>query len=743
MGEPLPWKFDCGERVAVTVLEPLIRRSVLGPMDSAWQPPSWLKPHQIDAARRIRASIKQYGGALLADAVGLGKTYVALAIATTYESTVVTVPAPLLSQWRRITTRLSIRVDFVTHEALSRGHRVPHCQLVVVDEAHRFRNANTRRYDALSRTIAGSRLLLITATPVVNSATDLIHLFRLFSSDNTFALHGVASLESALENRTYAKLAMGTAPAVVARSAHVIEGIADALPRLVEEEVFRPSPVSPDALALLLTQIDSLHFPAIGVAATRDLLRLHLLYRLASSVAACRESVLRHIAYIDRAVRAARRGEALPRQQARRLFGADDDMQLDFNESWSSETGRPLNVKALHEERMRLRVLLHALSVSDRFAPKTERLVELLRPRHDRKTIIFSTAIATVFDIARRLKWRRLAVVSGGQARIASGRIGLDEAFALFAPKSRGFPEPPASKRVFTLIATDMASEGLDLQDADQVIHYDLPWTPLRLEQRVGRIIRLGSEHTTAAVCWFVPPANIEGRLQLEARIAAKARAQLGLHVSATGRVGKASVVNEFLECRERLGTPSSVSQPLHPYFAVVRGPMAAAFAVRWKTDSFDAPELLTFAGSPPALIDDFTVVEEIVESLFTAEPVLTPPHVQLVDAFVATVRKRLASADRGPTNAAIRRLSRLLLSRAVVAGRHRRIEQLRILDAVLDRLKAGVPVGSERNLEDLLHDGGQWKPMATWLKSLPKSLHSTARIQLVAALFGDGLSKG
>ena len=45
------------------------------------------------------------------------------------------------------------------------------------------------------------------------------------------------------------------------------------------------------------------------------------------------------------------------------------------------------------------------------------------------------------------------------------------------------------------LLTTDLASEGVNLQDASVVVHLDLPWTAARLEQRVGRVARLASAH--------------------------------------------------------------------------------------------------------------------------------------------------------------------------------------------------------------------------------------------------------
>ena len=73
------------------------------------------------------------------------------------------------------------------------------------------------------------------------------------------------------------------------------------------------------------------------------------------------------------------------------------------------------------------------------------------------------------------------------------------------------------------LIVTDVAAEGLDLQRTARVVHYDLPWTPMRLEQREGRSVRLGSRHREVEVLRFVPPAALERSLRVEAKLSRKA----------------------------------------------------------------------------------------------------------------------------------------------------------------------------------------------------------------------------
>jgi hypothetical protein len=128
---------------------------------------------------------------------------------------------------------------------------------------------------------------------------------------------------------------------------------------------------------------------------------------------------------------------------------------------------------------------------------------------------------------------------------VAGGPVSRREALGSFAPGGRA--SIPASERIDALVVTDLASEGLDLQDASVLVHLDLPWTPARLEQRVGRIVRPGSPHPLVHIYTMEPPVHAASLLDIRHRLAAKLAAardvlgavmpELGLdpHVTAAG----------------------------------------------------------------------------------------------------------------------------------------------------------------------------------------------------------------
>jgi hypothetical protein len=184
----------------------------LSPPEATDRAPSWLLPEQVRSFRRTLYAVRHFGGALLADPVGSGKTYVALAVAAALNRgpTACLVPATLLDQWAAVAARLGVPITLCSHQQVSRG-RLPERSrgLVVIDESHHFRNQRTRRYAHLAPWLVGRRALLVAATPVVNRAHDLASQILLSVRDDALALDGIISL-GALLSRGCSAPALGS-----------------------------------------------------------------------------------------------------------------------------------------------------------------------------------------------------------------------------------------------------------------------------------------------------------------------------------------------------------------------------------------------------------------------------------------------------------------------------------------------------------------------------------------------------
>jgi len=183
--------------------------------------------------------------------------------------------------------------------------------------------------------------------------------------------------------------------------------------------------------------------------------------------------------------------------------------------------------------------------------------------RDKRKVIIFSYFADTAAWIKQYLETRlaeerelapyrgRMVAVSGTDA--IQG-IGREEAVFGFVPKSSEAPSGADEDRFDILIATDVLAEGVNLQQARHIINYDLPWNPMRLVQRHGRIDRIGSPHKDVYIRCFFPDQRLDALLELEARIRRKlAQAAAAVGVENEVIPGAATGDRVFAETREEI----------------------------------------------------------------------------------------------------------------------------------------------------------------------------------------------
>jgi hypothetical protein len=123
-----------------------------------------------------------------------------------------------------------------------------------------------------------------------------------------------------------------------------------------------------------------------------------------------------------------------------------------------------------------------------------------------------------------------------------------------FAPESSGAPPALREDRFDLMISTDVLAEGMNLQQCRNIINYDLPWNPVRLVQRHGRIDRIGSKHPKVFLRTFFPDDALDRLLNLEERVRrklAQAARSVGVEVAPIehGLVGHQS----FSESRDEI----------------------------------------------------------------------------------------------------------------------------------------------------------------------------------------------
>ena len=173
--------------------------------------PIALADFQHDGYLAAKDILETYGGVLIADPVGYGKTYLALRLLDDYayhlrQKALVICPAQLRDIWWKPKLDIyRIHAHVESQERVSQSDfpvgDYADCDLVIVDESHNFRNPAANRYENLSRllrTDKRKKLVLMTATPINTSVFDLYQQVRLITGnrDDYFAGVGIANLRS-------------------------------------------------------------------------------------------------------------------------------------------------------------------------------------------------------------------------------------------------------------------------------------------------------------------------------------------------------------------------------------------------------------------------------------------------------------------------------------------------------------------------------------------------------------------
>ncbi|MBW8768938.1 MAG: DEAD/DEAH box helicase, partial [Gemmatimonadetes bacterium] len=437
---------------------------------------------------------------LLADDVGTGKTYVALATARHWTRALVVVPASLRPTWEQAMRRAAVSCATTTHEALSRGSTPAGAfDGIVVDESHRFRPASNR-HAALARLASQTPLLLLSATPLQNRTRELAALVALFIGEAAYALDAAALTR------------------------WIVRATADvdrALPAVAPPRWVQPEVNDGDVLEALLALPSPPRAADAGDGGA--LLVLSLVRAWASSRAALLATIRRRRRSLVALEQCHAEGR-VPTTRELASWQGGDAVQLGFPTmlaaTLTDRAAAAEHARAIGAERLALDAVVRAIDCTPDTDAARVRALSDVRSRHgDVAILAFSELASTVraYFAAMRAE-RGVAMLTADEARIASGRLSRAELLARFAPRAQGAPTPHPRERITLLLATDLLSEGVNLQDAAVVVHLDLPWNPARLAQRLGRVRRPGGAAEVASYL-MAPPARSALLLRAELRL--------------------------------------------------------------------------------------------------------------------------------------------------------------------------------------------------------------------------------
>ena len=564
----------------------------------------------IDRAKRI---LDRYHGVLIADSVGLGKTFIAgevlrRVIEQERRRALLIAPATLRDgAWQRFLARhMMFGLEVLSFEQLAADEQLGdgsqkylqfstrEYSLVVIDEAHALRNPDTRRAHALRKLLEGhppKQVLMMSATPVNNTLWDLYHLLNYFvEHDAIFAELGIRSLKARFDTAVRED-PFSLKPDVlfdvldattVRRTRHFVQkwypNDTIALPDGTRQTVQFPKPNVAaayydleDVLPGFFAEVERVLQPAEGEpplklarywpsqfrvkgepekreVALVGLVRSGLLKRFESSARAFALTLQRMVEGHDLFLQGLDRGVVLTSETLAELAEVESD------EEWEAllADGEPIDASEIDVQRLRKAVrkdreLLaqlqrRAASVIASNDPKlallVSELVSILHHaeenglseedvRNRRKVIIFSYFADTVHWIKDHLSDvlaidPRFVEYRGRMTTVTGDEDARKTAVYGFAPKSSDAPPGYAEDRFDILVTTDVLAEGVNLQQAARIINYDLPWNPMRLVQRHGRIDRIGSPHREVWITCVFPDRQLEDLLDLEDRIRRK-----------------------------------------------------------------------------------------------------------------------------------------------------------------------------------------------------------------------------
>lgn len=172
------------------------------------------------------------------------------------------------------------------------------------------------------------------------------------------------------------------------------------------------------------------------------------------------------------------------------------------------------------------RELIRLLNVCGRWNEardaKLDALAGLLTKQHrEDKVLIFTQFADTVGYLAEQLQLRGVTAVEG----VTGSSADPTNMAWRFSPISNGKRDKVSpSDELRVLVATDVLSEGQNLQDCSVIVNFDLPWAIIRLIQRAGRVDRIGQQSSEIQCYSFLPADGIERIISLRARVRRRLR---------------------------------------------------------------------------------------------------------------------------------------------------------------------------------------------------------------------------
>jgi len=546
--------------------------------------------YQKDAVRDAKMKLEEYGGVFISDVVGLGKTFISALLAQQLDGrTLVIAPPTLLDKnnpgsWPNIFDEFGVRQrEFESlgklDSIIRRG--TEKYKNIIIDESHRFRTESTQMYEKLFRICRGKRVILVSATPLNNTPMDILGQIKLFQNAHKSTLpnpkvrdlekyfkklqNKLKNLDRQKDKEAYLKIIQENAEDIrenvlqylmVRRTRGAIKkyyGKDLERQKLKFPEVADPNPVLyhfdeeldkvfNKTLELIIKKLKYSRYMPMGYYTGKteltgsvkfimsQLMKILLLKRLESSFFAFKKTVDRFIYSYERFIEEYNKGYVyISKKYINRVFElaeSDDEEAIQKLISGGGVTKYPSKefssgfIKDLEED---LKVLKQIQGMWKKVNkdPKLDKFVEILskdKILKKYKLIVFTESKETAFYLESKLKNKqKVLAFSSKSSEAIRGKV-IDN----FDPAVKNKQDD-----IRILISTDILSEGVNLNRSNVVINYDIPWNPIKMMQRVGRINRVSKNPPFDKIYTynFFPAGPINERISLKEAAEAKIRA--------------------------------------------------------------------------------------------------------------------------------------------------------------------------------------------------------------------------
>jgi ERCC4-related helicase len=552
--------------------------------------------YQKDAVVKAKDIIETYNGLIIADVVGLGKTYISALLASQLPSSAkkIFICPPILQQeWRNtlkyfeITSYDIFSSDDQILTKIKNDEFIVNAEYIFIDEAHRFRNADTQSFKSLYEICIGKKVILLTATPLNNELKDILNQLKLFLTPRNSNIPGVgnlnsffkpliAKIEKARGTENYTKIFQQCSEIVREKvlSEIMIRRTRTDIEKYYAEDMKKnnidfPEITDPNRIVYELSaKTDKIFDKTIELISKlkkirwdpvrflKPLLqneskfkksgnlgaffRVMLVKRIESSVIAFKNTLRRWIDSHRHAIEMLDNDNFIvgDSSNASKYFDLDEE---DLNELEKSEKIERYKKTDFDDNFYNfliedLDILNEIKNLWDEISEnEDEKFLFFEKELHtniklkDKKIIIFSESKETAEFLFNSLKknLKEKAILFTGQGgRIIEQNLSRNATRELI--RRNYDPDVDNDKkdnRYQILIATDVLSEGVNLHRGNIIINYDLPWNPTKVIQRVGRVNRIGTKFKEIFIYNIFPTKKGDTVLNQERNIISKIKA--------------------------------------------------------------------------------------------------------------------------------------------------------------------------------------------------------------------------